>query len=65
MGFNENELGKTLEDGEGQESLNCCSPWGHERVVHDLVTEKQHKWYNSTIGNTCPATRSGFGISMI
>ena len=23
------ELGQTLEDGEGQEGLACCSPWGH------------------------------------
>ena len=24
------ELGKTLEDGEGQGSLACCSPWDHK-----------------------------------
>ena len=24
------ELGQTLGDGEGQRSLACCSPWGHE-----------------------------------
>ena len=24
---NENELGQTLGDGEGQGSLECCSPW--------------------------------------
>ena len=24
------ELGQTLEDGEGQEGLACCSPWGHK-----------------------------------
>ena len=28
--FNEHELGQTLGDGEGQGSLACCSPWGHE-----------------------------------
>ena len=27
-------------DGERQESLVCCSPWGC-RVGYDLVTEKQ------------------------
>ena len=32
MGFNEYELGQTLEDGEGQEILVCCSPWGHEEL---------------------------------
>ena len=30
---------QTLEDGEGQESLVCCSPWGC-RVGHDLVTKQ-------------------------
>ena len=25
--YNENELGQTLGDGEGQGSLECCSPW--------------------------------------
>ena len=24
------ELGQTLEDGEGQGSLVCCSPWGRK-----------------------------------
>ena len=28
--FNGHELGQTLGDGEGQGSLVCCSPWGHE-----------------------------------
>ena len=28
--FNGPELGQTLGDGEGQGSLECCSPWGHE-----------------------------------
>ena len=27
---NGHELGQTLGDGEGQRSLVCCSPWGHE-----------------------------------
>ena len=25
---NEHELGQTQGDGEGQEGLACCSPWG-------------------------------------
>ena len=33
------EFEETLEDGEGQGSLACCSPWGH-RVEHDWVTEQ-------------------------
>ena len=24
------EFEQTVEDGEGQGSLMCCSPWGHE-----------------------------------
>ena len=26
--LNEHEFEQTLGDGEGQESLACCSPWG-------------------------------------
>ena len=29
---NEDELGQTLGDGEGQGDLACCSPWGHEEL---------------------------------
>ena len=29
-GFNGHELGQSPGDGEGQGSLACCSPWGHE-----------------------------------
>ena len=28
--FNEQELGQTLGDGEGQCGQVCCSPWGHK-----------------------------------
>ena len=28
--FNGHELGQTLGDGKGQETLACGSPWGHE-----------------------------------
>ena len=27
---NEHEFEQTLGDGEGQGSLACCSPWGHQ-----------------------------------
>ena len=33
------EFEHTLEDSEGQGSLECCSPWSR-RVGHDLVTEQ-------------------------
>ena len=29
---NGHELGKTSGDGEGQEGLTFCSPWGHREV---------------------------------
>ena len=28
--FNGHEIEQTPGDGEGQESLACCSPWGHK-----------------------------------
>ena len=30
--FNGHELGQTLGDGERQESLACCSPWGRSEL---------------------------------
>ena len=39
--LNGHELGKTLRDGEGQGGLAGCSPWGSQRVRHDLATEQQ------------------------
>ena len=29
-GLNGQEFEQTLEDSEGQGSLECCSPWGHK-----------------------------------
>ena len=28
--LNEHEFEQALGDGEGQENLACCSPWGHK-----------------------------------
>ena len=30
--FNGHDFEQALEDGEGQESLVCCSPWGHKEL---------------------------------
>ena len=30
--LNAHELGQTPGDGEGQGSLACCGPWGHEEL---------------------------------
>ena len=37
--INGHEFEQALRDGEGQGSLACCSPWGSQRVRHDLATE--------------------------
>ena len=44
------ELGQTLRYGEGQEGLACCSPWGSQRVGHNLVTEQQELGYGHCPG---------------
>ena len=39
--LNGHELEQTLGDGEGQESLACCSPWGHkESDMTELLNNK-------------------------
>ena len=43
--FNGHEFEQTPGDSEGQESLVCCSSWGH-RVGYDLVTEQQQEERN-------------------
>ena len=37
--FSGHELGQTPADDEGQGSLECCSPWGHEEsdTTHQLM----------------------------
>jgi len=39
--FNGHEFEQAPGDSEGKGSLVCCSPWGHERVRHDLASEQQ------------------------
>ena len=41
--LNGHESEQTLGESEGQRSLACCSPWGSQRVGHDLVTEQQQQ----------------------
>ena len=41
---------QTQEDGDGQRSLVCCSPWGC-KVRHDLVTEEQLQQLTITMAN--------------
>ena len=37
--LNGHEFEQALGDGEGQGSLACCSPWGHQQSD---MTEQQH-----------------------
>ena len=47
MGMN---LGKLQETSEGQGSLVCCSPWGHEEsVAHDLMMNNNNPEYIRTL----------------
>ena len=39
--LNEYEFEQTLGDGEGQGSLVCCSPWGHQES--DLTEQLNNK----------------------
>ena len=39
------EFEQTLEDGDGQGRLVCCSPWGSQRVGQDWVTGQQWSSY--------------------
>ena len=36
---NGHELEQAPKDGDGQEGLACCSPWGPEEFGHNCVTE--------------------------
>ena len=44
---NGHELEQTLGDGEGQGSLECCSPWGHKELDR---TEKLNTTTTTYIG---------------
>ena len=39
--LNRQEFEQTPGDSEGQGSLVCCSPWGSQRVGHNLATEQE------------------------
>ena len=39
--LNGHEFEQAPGEGERQESLPCCSPWGLQRGRHDSVTEQQ------------------------
>ena len=41
--LDEHEFEQTLRDSEGQGSLVCCSPWGSQRVGHNLITEQHYQ----------------------
>ena len=42
--LNEHEFEQALEDGEGQRSLPCCSPWGHkESTMTEWLNNRNHE----------------------
>ena len=47
--LNGQEFEQTPGDGEGQESLACCSPWGHNKL-DTTATEQQQLQLGSTTG---------------
>ena len=49
--FNGHELGQTLGDSEGQESLVCYSPWGHKELdtTEQLINQRLNMVILATI----------------
>ena len=47
--LNGHEFEETPGERRGQGGLECCSPWGSQRVWHDLTTEQQHSRGKDTI----------------
>ena len=62
MGMSDgHEFENTLDVGEGQRGLACCSPWDC-RVGHDLVTELNYKSKNAHL-LTIEKARNRFPVS--
>ena len=59
------EFEQTLGGNEGQGSLACCSPWRHNRIRHDLVTEleKEMAPHSSVLAWKIPGTGEPGGLS--
>ena len=51
--LNGHEFEQTLGDSGGQGSLKCCSPWGLQRVRHNLATEQQKLVISSLLSRFC------------
>ena len=43
--LNGHEFEKTPGDGEGQRSLECCSPWGHKESDTTERLNKSHQFF--------------------
>jgi len=39
--INGHEFEQIPRDHEGQRSLACCSPWGLQKIRHDLATKQE------------------------
>ena len=43
--LNGHDFEQTLGDGEGQGSLECCSPWGHKELdMTERLNNHHHLW---------------------
>ena len=55
--LNGQELEQILGNTGGQRSLECYSPWGSQRVGHNLVTEQQQQSTERGKNNLCPQNK--------
>ena len=49
--LNGHEFEQTLGDGEGQEGLACCSPWGHKRIIKTMEGCVSYKFRKIALGS--------------
>ena len=68
LGLDGDEFEQALAVGEGQESLVCCSPWGHKETLLTQMTEQQqqqpesHLWsLHAASGDAAPEESSPRG----
>ena len=59
VGVSGHEFEQILGDSEGQGSLACCSPWGLQRVGHNLATEQQQQSKRHMKRGSIPALPRG------
>ena len=66
--FNGHELGQIARDGEGQGSLECCSPWDHEESdttwrLNNKISQLRAQTHNLLTWHRTGTQRTGEGRS--